>query len=370
MKKRIMALVLMGILTFSGVNIVNYPAYALTEQSSTTVFANNSFRVGKVQKLDLSNITVGDDTYLSYIAYYPESDDEMATYVGSDYVAEVTTTVGGKYVYIRTITSGTVFIKIVFSNGEKVIITGDSEDFGSSYDDINFADFWGVIKTASTTNFQYSKVRLEPDITSDGKIIQFFVYADIYNKSDKTLTPDMRVEFLDENKNVIGYAQASNQIGSTINIKLPSKKVYTNFAMSADESELDPSKVNDIAYWRVVEPISDISSTSSGDKKPSTTPVKADITDDEIVSTEDTSIIKGAIIGVSKLSKNSVKLTWNFSSPKYTIQYATNSKFKNKKIKYTSNKYIKLTKLKVGKTYYVRVKGKNKTWSNVTSFKL
>lgn len=98
--------------------------------------------------------------------------------------------------------------------------------------------------------------------------------------------------------------------------------------------------------------------------------------------TADKSTALSKVKGLSAVNKKKkqVVLKWKkFSGAKgYQIQYATNKKFKKKKIKYTSKKMYTIKKLKKKKTYYFRVRaytidGKKKVygkWSKVKKIRI
>ncbi len=84
-----------------------------------------------------------------------------------------------------------------------------------------------------------------------------------------------------------------------------------------------------------------------------------------------------AVIKNVKKSKKSVKITFKRikTAKKYQIQYARNKSFtKSKKTKTTTKLSYTIKKLKKGKTYYVRVRGKNSSyygkWSKVKKVKV
>ena len=336
---------------------VSSPVYALERNTDGVLVEDCSdYFVGQLYTINARGY-LGTDTSLSDISYVP-TNAEIDKYLdGEPATAQLSVEYNSGRVFVRPVKRGTAFVKLNFQNGMSLVLCGFVRD-SSTESKKDYCSLWGI-----------------DDVTTIGNIT---------NNSDKTVTPDLRIAFFDESKKVIGYAQATKQIGSTIHkILSPGESGWLN--MSADESELPSSRLNDIAFWKIIEldkKLDDSSSIENLDDSSSTENLddSSSIENlDDSSSTENNDNSAGISSNVSlkfnlkKKSSTSFNVSWSSvtSSKRYTVQCALSKNFKKGKItKHTYKDSITFKKLGKGKTYYVRMKEAGGKWSDIQTIKL
>lgn len=112
-----------------------------------------------------------------------------------------------------------------------------------------------VQKRVSSKVFQYDMCYLDPkDYNSDGKTdCYYFNSCAMKNISKKTRKPDVKIQFYDGKKKLVGTYQLSKDKGTNVNKTLKSGETDYDFCcgVSAEALKVSTKKFNTIKYWKV-----------------------------------------------------------------------------------------------------------------------
>lgn len=112
-----------------------------------------------------------------------------------------------------------------------------------------------VQKRVSSKAFQYDTCYLDPkDYNGDGKTdCYYFNSCAIKNISKKARKPDVKIQFYDRKKKLVGTYQLSKDKGTSVNKTLKSGEIDYGFCcgVSAEALKVSTKKFNTIKYWKV-----------------------------------------------------------------------------------------------------------------------
>ena len=397
MRKRIFSVLLaFSLIVTTGVSVNTVLVNADTVVSSNEVLSPTTsdsylsvLNLGQLTKVDVSSI-ISDGYYLSSISFVPKPDERERFFNGEQYqYANADIDYDNGILSIRpTSVNGTIFGCCYFRSGDKELkfyvvcpVAGNAsalKEFNGLYDIVDFC---------TLGNFRYDNVRL--DLNFDGSTLsRLYICSSITNISNESLKPDIKVNFYDDNKQYLGYAKASDQIGSTIHKVLSTNENYPIFMCSADTSGLPNENVKKIAYWKIIglnetEITTDIAdkpsddSTYYPDETLSETAPKDGYDGDTSelpVTSYNPNIEEIGSTKITKLVPKKKAFTVSFKSVKNATTYTIAYSYKDKNVKSdVKTKTVKKTSviikgLKKGKKYYVKVRPSNgSTWSKIKS---
>ena len=112
-----------------------------------------------------------------------------------------------------------------------------------------------VQKRVNSKVFQYDTCYLDPkDYNGDGKTdCYYFNSCAIKNISKKARKPDVKIQFYDRKKKLVGTYQLSKDKGTSANKTLKSGEIDYGFCcgVSAEALKVSTKKFNTIKYWKV-----------------------------------------------------------------------------------------------------------------------